>query len=490
MRRTRYRYEDSGLIKGALSVVLHAHMPWVKRAGSWPFGEEWLFQAMLETYIPLLDLLERLHAAGIGGALTIGVTPVLIEQLQDSELVAGFDRYLETRLELLDRDIARFTGTAQAIQRELAIADRTDLLQKKVRWHNCYSRDVIGILRRFQESGEIEILTSAATHAFLPLLAQDASIDAQLESGLAISGRAFGFQPRGVWLPECAYHPRLKTFLEAHRFEYFFTDARAVRKSGGTDVLHPYRLTGSAVSFFARDELASGQVWDNDLGYPGDGWYREYHKQDEHSGVRYWRVTDRQTPLHDKQLYEPLRARERALEHAGYFAERITEELTGATDTTPAYAPLTFDAELFGHWWAEGFVWLEEMLRLIQKNEQVSFELPSRYLEQYPVADELELLPSSWGVDGDYHVWENSQVQWIWPIIHRCEREFYASALGADSTLRDRARRELFLLQSSDWPFLMTTGQAPEYARQRFNDHVAAFDGLMARLRNDEIVVL
>lgn len=461
-------------------IVLHAHMPWVKRAGAWPFGEEWLFQAILETYIPLLDLLERLHAAGISHALTIGVTPVLIEQLQDLELLAGFDAYIETRARLLDGDIIRFASSQETILRELALADRDDLLAKKTRWHGAYSRDIIGVLRHFCESGEIEILTSAATHAFLPLLAEDTSIDAQLAAGLAVSSRAFGFEPRGVWLPECAYHPRLIPILETHRLEYFFADARAVGKSGGTDLFHPYHLPASPVCFFGRDELAVGAVWDNDLGYPGDGWYREYHKQDERSGVRYWRVTDRQTALHDKQIYQPVRARERALEHARHFAERIVRELSAASGATPPYAVLTFDAELFGHWWAEGFIWLEEMLRLTQKNEFVEFELPGQYLQRYPARAELALIPSSWGIGGDYYVWDNPQVEWLWPIIHRCEREFIAISASADSALRARAQRELFLLQSSDWPFLITTGQAGEYARDRFNEHVSRFDRLMA----------
>ncbi|MEO6913628.1 MAG: hypothetical protein ABI182_06370 [Candidatus Baltobacteraceae bacterium] len=302
----------------------------VKRAGVWPFGEEWLFQGLLETYIPLLDLLERLHDGGISRALTIGVTPVLIEQLQGPELLERLDRYLESRTALLDSDIERFVGPEETIRRALAISDRSDLLQKKARW-----RDVVGVLRRFYESGEIEILPSAAMHAFLPLLAQDVSIDAQLAGGLAISARAFGFEPRGVWLPECAYRPRLIPILEAHRLEYFFTDARAVHKSGGADVLHPCHLPANRVSFFARNELASGQVGDSDLGYPGDGWYRKYHKQDERSGVRYWRVTGRQTALSDKLLYEPIHARERAHEHARHFAERIAVELAGSVGESP-----------------------------------------------------------------------------------------------------------------------------------------------------------
>lgn len=466
-----------------INVVLHAHIPWVRRSGRWPCGEEWFFQALLATYIPLLDVLDRLHSRGIHQAITLGVTPVLIEMLRDEYLMQEFDRYVDDRLALLGNDVLRFASQGHPAQ-ALAERERQHLITTRSRWDSIYGKDVIGAVRELARRGDIEILTSAATHAYLPLLGNDSSIRAQLFTGMEATARAFGIVPVGIWLPECAYHPRLLPILEELDLRYFFSDSRAIRRSGSETNLQPFAVAQSRVTVFARDEHASGQVWDNDLGYPGDEWYREFHKQDVQSGNRYWRVTDKRVDLAAKALYEPERAATRVASHARHFAQTIAARLRRAADAqvTHPYLVLTFDAELFGHWWAEGHAWLEATLQLLADEAAVQFLSPSSYLSNAPPQRALPLVESSWGTGGDHTVWNNHAVAWMWDEIHRCERSFerYLACQDPRNARLKQATRELFLLQSSDWPFLITKGQCAQYAADRFRTHVGRFDELVA----------
>ncbi|MDQ6931900.1 MAG: glycoside hydrolase family 57 protein [Candidatus Eremiobacteraeota bacterium] len=456
----------------------------MRRAGRWPCGEEWLFQALLASYIPLLDVLDRLHSRGVRQAITLGVTPVLIEMLRDEYLIQEFDRYVDARLALLESDLLRFRAQKNPAL-ALAEMERETLVATRSHWESTYGKDLIGALRALAVRGDIEVLTSAATHAYLPLLQCDSSVRAQLITGTQATARAFGIQPVGIWLPECAYHPRLLPMLEELNLRYFFSDSRAVKRSSNQTTLQPLRVGESSVAVFARDERASGQVWDNDLGYPGDEWYREFHKQDVRSGNRYWRVTDKAADLGAKTLYMPQRANERVLAHARHFAEIIGERLQQSRDEgiVRPYVVLTFDAELFGHWWAEGHRWLEETLQLLASDVNVAFTSPSKYLQSHPPQRALELVESSWGTGGDHTVWNNDDVAWMWEHIHRCERafeRFLVSQQDVPAARVKQAARELFLLQSSDWPFLITKRQCAQYAGDRFRGHVARFDELIA----------
>lgn len=440
-----------------------------------------MFQALLASYIPMLDVLDRLHSRGIRQAITLGVTPVLIEMLRDEYLMREFDRYIDGRLALLESDILRFRAQMNAAL-ELAEMEREKLLALRSRWGSTYGKDMIGAVRELALRGDIEILTSAATHAYLPLLGRDSSIRAQLFTGTQTTARAFGTDPVGIWLPECAYHPRLLPMLEELNLRYFFSDSRAVKRSSNQTTLQPFTVDESRVAVFARDEHASGQVWDNDLGYPGDEWYREFHKQDIRSGNRYWRVTNKTADLGAKTHYVPQRAGERVSVHARHFAKIIAERLQEARDARimHPYVVLTFDAELFGHWWAEGHLWLEETLGLLASDSNVAFSSPSNYLRSHPPQRSLALVESSWGTGGDHTVWNNDEVAWMWEHIHRCERSF-ERFLGSQRDFPTRvkqAARELFLLQSSDWPFLITKRQCAQYAGDRFRKHVARFDEL------------
>jgi len=521
---------------GAFTFVLHSHLPWVRWAGRWPFGEEWLHQALLDVYLPLLDAIETLDEEGIAGGITLGVTPVLLEQLRDPHLIAAFDAYVEQRIALSRGDLVPRRDAFDRERRIMAERYLGALNQRRDRWRRHWGRDVVGALREYVRRGRIEVLTSAATHAYLPLLATDSAIDAQLSVGIAATRRLLGVEPRGIWLPECAYRgayapagvpgyrPGIDAWLAAHGLRYAFVDAHAVAgaydgwgawsaslaqgvpaayagvsasgaadqeaaaEATGESTLRPHRLP-SGVAFFARDARVSRRVWSRDEGYPGDGAYREFHKRDERSGNAYWRVTGPGVRLAEKQWYDPAAARERVHAHAAHFASLVIEVLTDFArgGGPPGIVAAPFDAELFGHWWFEGPRWLVEVLRNVHASGVIALTTPSAYLAAHGAERIAALCESSWGEGGDSRVWFNADVAWMWPIVHRAERAMErvagrAYASPRERALAEQAGRELLLLSSSDWPFLITTGQARDYAVERFRTHAARFDALAAAL--------
>lgn len=454
-------------------------MPWVKGAGVWPFGEEWLYQAMLGTYVPLLDMLGRLRSTGIRGAIVLGITPVLIEMLRDPVLQTRFDRYLEARIELLEADIVAF-GVDDEPLRKLALGARAAIQNVRKRWRNEYKRDLVGAFADFAETGQVEIITSAATHAYLPLLNSQTNVEAQIANGIAVTTQAFGKRPLGIWLPECAFVPDLIALLERHGLQFFYA-GDALEVEGRADM--PRTFPGSRVSYFVRSPLARGEFADSDLGYPGNSWYREFYKRHERSGMRYWRVTDRDCGLGAKEPYEPARALEQLRLHANDFVRKI-EAAGGATEQ--AHLALTFDAELFGHWWAEGILWLEETLVQVHYEGSALFEFPSSSLRRHPARAEFALPASSWGVGGDNRTWDNAQTRSYWDTVHAVQNEFSALLECGDAAdpLMQQAARELLLLQSSDWPFLITNQSAGSYPVERFQTHAARFRECALAARN------
>ena len=466
-------------MKPSVNFVLHAHLPWVKGAGVWPFGQEWLYQAMLDTYLPLLDLLKRLRVGCVSGAITLGITPVLIEMLRDPELIAGFDAYLDARIELLEQDIVSF-GEFETELRQLAMGTRATIQNVRKHWHS-YDRDLIRAFRDFAQTGEIEIITSAATHAYLPLLDSPAQIEAQIANGIAATTEAFGKAPAGIWLPECAFDPSLIPVLQRHNLRYFYAGERAVDELS-PDVDRAYRFPKSDVAFFVRHPLARGELMDTDLGYPGNTWYREFYKRHNASGVRYWRVTSRDASLGEKEPYEPARAFEQIRLHADDFAKKIL----ALESSEQTYFTFTFDAELFGHWWSEGIYWLEETLVQLYLEETAGFELPTTYLNRQSEISELALPRSSWGVGGDDRIWSNPQTAEYWEKVHALGAEFeeLAATVDPQTPLMRQAARELFLLQSSDWPFLITNRGAGRFPFERIETHAHRFDQCVRAVRS------
>ncbi|MBX2860600.1 MAG: glycoside hydrolase family 57 protein [Vampirovibrio sp.] len=527
---------------GSFVLMLHSHLPFYRKAGMWPFGEENLYECIAETYLPLLNALEELVSEGIQPNITVGITPILAEQLADSHLQQGFIDYIQTRLKAASEDIERYPDPKVKDSKHLAyLADYyhkhfTQLLDDFI---NRYDKNLLKAFKDLQDTGAIEITTSGATHGFSPLLGLQESINAQFKVGVETYKRHFGKDPKGCWLPECAYRPAhsevavgknhhaLSTdaFLYENGLQYFFTEYHAIEGSTGVEARRDFGLYGAIqyiptdnpqthriatgfstdeaywmkdypVAVMGRNNRASFQVWSAADGYPGDGVYREFHKKDEQSGLHFWRITSKDCELGDKGLYDPVKALEQTTSHADHYANMIYHQLKEHYEATgkERLVMVSFDTELFGHWWFEGITWLKQVIRQLNKVEQVSVETASAYLHNTPPQCAIELPESTWGQGGHYWVWQNQHTDWMWPIIHQAEETMTDLVVQHPDEsdpmkvrILNQAFRELLLLQSSDWPFLVTTFQAKDYAIERFNEHVDNFKQLADMLTKSSI---
>ncbi len=492
---------------GTATFVLHTHLPYCRLAGRWPHGEEWIHEALLECYLPLIRAFRRLSTTVDGSlGITINVTPILAEQLKDPLVIEHFRDYLGDRIGRAERDTERFTGSgprAETARYHFArYADIRRLFEDEL------GGDVLGALAALEASGHIEIASSAATHGYLPLLGDEDAIRFQIETGVQSHIANFGRPPRSFWLPECAYRPGLERFLEAAGIKAFFVETHLV--TGGTargkalggmvgpyppldpssrrpadagphrgTTFRPYWVGQSRVAVMARNEQTGLQVWSAAHGYPGDAAYREFHKKDAESGLHYWRVTGPDADLGAKAEYDPERASEAAQRHAADFRDLVKRELYLYENGTNEHGNLvaSYDTELYGHWWLEGVEWFEGVIRLLAADPDVTLTTAEGVVRNDPPNASIELPEGSWGAGGDHRTWMNDQTAWTWPEIQR--RQHRAHALLANDTEATRQlARELLLLQSSDWQFLMTTGQAHDYAVERFNSHAARFDAI------------
>jgi 1,4-alpha-glucan branching enzyme len=499
-----------------------------------------LCEAVVESYLPLLRVLRATASSKHTFPLTLSFSPVLCEQLASPLFQPELQLFLENRLRACAETEAYFR---QGGQEELAALTEywarfyqatTPLLQE-------IDGDVLGAFRRLMKEERIEIITSAATHGYLPLLGREESVDLQLHLAVRSHEQHFGCHPRGAWLPECGYRPRyhwippvgpdrqhrralrrgLEETLAEYGVEFFFVDSHLIlggrpsppysdyfpqldrlREAGRDEWprrphVSPYSIgrvrspggSGEAVVFF-RDLETSRQVWSRERGYPGDPWYLDFYKKHEPQGLRLWRVSDK-GDLAAKSAYVPAQAEERAREHARHFAKLVAEGLRRQTDQRKsALLCSLYDAELLGHWWHEGPLWLgflpEELSACgIQATTCAS------YLDQHPLAESLTLPEGSWGEGGDHRTWLNNETGWAWERLYDSEFEFWSfvheSAAMLEAPLKrvlTQVCRELLLMQASDWPFLVTTGTARDYADQRFSSHFADFKRLLQIARN------
>ena len=497
---------------GTATFILHTHLPYCRLAGRWPHGEEWLHEATLECYLPLIRSFRRL-AAEIDGPLgvTINMTPILAEQIRDPLMREHFREYLAGRIGRARADVSRF---ARVETWRLPTAEFHLARYQAIRafYEDEIGADPLRALRELEASGHIEIATSAATHGYLPLLLDDDAIRFQVRTGVDSHIRNFGREPRSFWLPECAYRPGLEQYLEEAGIRVFFVETHLVtggkargKAAGGMlgpypeldqfarrpalktedDGTHqgttfrPYLVGQSSVAVFARNEQTGKQVWSADHGYPGDAAYREFHKKDGESGLHYWRVTGPGVDLGEKASYNPTVASERTTEHAAHFVELLNRELYlyESSAGSPGAVVSAYDTELFGHWWLEGVDWLEKAIRGLSADAGVRLTSAGDAVMANPPTETIELPEGSWGGGGDHRTWLNDETAWTWPEIYG--RQDRARRLLTVDTLPSRQlARELLLLQSSDWQFLMTTGQAHDYAIQRFQSHARRFDAL------------
>lgn len=488
---------------GYFGLVLHGHIPYCKRSGTWPAGEEWLFEAILETYIPMLNILRELKNNGINTAITINITPILADQLADEYMKNRFSEYMENLISRAKKDIKRFEN--HIIRKQIADFHLKNFEEALDAFYHDYYRDILGTFKWLQEENMIEIITSAATHGFLPLLESDSGIFSQIQIGVDTYKKYFNKDPLGFWLPECAYRPKEEKYgifresidywLNNSGIKYFFVEAHGIldaniiekKNNIGLNTNFGYKLK-NGLAVFGRNKKTSRQVWDAQIGYPGDFFYREFHKKDHQSGLHYWRITDKKVDKENKELYDPVKAQESVNSHANHFISSLIEELKSYNKNFQKKGIIIspFDFELFGHWWMEGIAWLKKVFEFVSKSEIVSMTTISDYVSKFEAEFSIiEMGESSWGEGGHYKVWKNKEHIWIWPYINSSMREF-EKVLEINPNpnewgkrLFKQMAREMLLMEGSDWPFLLYTKQAKDYANQRFHNHHQRFNKLL-----------
>jgi len=500
-------------MKGALLLVLHSHLPYCKKAGVWPCGEEWVWEAMSESYIPIIDLICDRHDQGIETGITLCFSPILLEQLSDGYMQDRFVSYMRGRIQLAESDVAAFESQNEPEFARLATMYREGYEKSLQTFTDRFNCDLPGALARLAGAGCIEVMSSAATHAYLPLLATEESVRLQVDVGVATHKRLFGSAPRGFWLPECGYFPTganrpgMEEILAGWGIEYFLVDAHALQGGStagvylgpdrgqvesnaeripGRTTFLPYTAGDSQLRVLGRNSRVGLQVWSECWGYPSDPAYREFHKRHENSGLRYWRITSKLIDLSGKAPYEPEVAEQRAREHAAHFAGLVKRQLMEFNERTGMCGAVVvpFDMELFGHWWFEGVEWLRACFREFARWDEFRIMCTSDYLDQVSPAGCIALPESSWGEGGKHRVWDNSRTRWIWENTHEGEQKMRALLKEVSPGFEqlpylEQAVRELLLMQSSDWAFLVGTGQAEDYGNRQFLDHMARFERLL-----------
>lgn len=498
--------------RGHLILFLHAHLPYVRHPEHDEFLEEdWLYEAITETYVPILRALEGWRRDGVPARLTMSLTPPLTEMLRDELLTARYARRLSRLIDLAEKEVKRTANDARFHTTAKLYLDRfVDTLD---RFERLYGRDLVGAFAQMQDAGLLEVVTSTATHAFLPVFATDmAYARAQIRVGAESYRRHFKRNPPGIWLAECGYMPGVDRLLADEGITYFLVDTHGVTFAEPPPVLGSFApiVCPSGVLAFPRDPESSKQVWSAEEGYPGDGRYREFYRdlgydapelpdyfklwngERRNIGIKYHRITARGTPLDKKEPYHRGWALEAADAHAGNFvfnrAKQIEHQRHALGRPPVVVAP--YDAELFGHWWFEGPEFIDLVVRKAAYDQHVfRLSTPSDVIRSGMPAQVATPATSSWGANGYGEVWLNDTNDWIWPHVHRAAERMARLATErphADGILRrslNQAARELVLASSSDWPFIMTMGTMVPYAERRVREHITRFNRL-----HDQIV--
>ncbi|WP_257456456.1 glycoside hydrolase family 57 protein [Archangium lipolyticum] len=500
---------------GSLAIVLHAHLPFVRHPEYEDFLEEdWLYEAISETYLPLLLVFDRLAEENVPFRVTMTLTPTLVTMLRDELLMERYARRLDQLCELGAREVHRTRN--DPVFGRLAHFYRDHFESLRSAFRERYKRDLVGAFRRLQDAGHLEIITCNATHGFLPLMQQTPeAVRAQISVAANHYRLTFGRDAPGIWLAECGYFPGVEKYLAAERIRYFFVDTHGVMDATPRPLHGPFApiYTEAGVAAYARDPESSQQVWSSEHGYPGDPVYREFYRDigwdldldyvrpfiqptgdRKNTGFKYYRITGK---TQDKQPYDPDVARERAATHAGNFLfnrEKQFEWLAGKMGGRKPVVVAPYDAELYGHWWFEGPWFLDALIRKVAF-DQKTFRLvtASDDLAENPENQVATPPLSSWGAGGYANMWLDGSNDWIYRHLHHCARQMAALAKDHPDapTLQRRAlnqaARELLLAQSSDWAFIMKTGTMVDYAVRRTKEHILRFQRLHDQIRDGNI---
>ena len=498
--------------KGYLSIVLHAHLPFVRHPEHEDFLEEnWLFEAITETYIPLIKVFDGLVRDNVDFRLTVSISPTLMSMFMDEHLQDKYIRHINKLIELSRKEIDRTDGDIRF--NKLAHMYHDSFLEAKRIFVDEYKKDLNNAFKRFQDLGKLEVITCGATHGYFPLMEVErkASVRAQVKVAADLHEKVYGKKPLGMWLPECGYVPGDEEALKKQGIRYFFVDTHGIlfgapRPKFG--VFSPY-LCANGTAVFGRDMETSKAVWSAVEGYPGDYNYREFYRDIGfdldyeyikpyinpdgvriNTGIKYYKITgttDRKDP------YVPEAASAKCDEHAGNFIFNREKQIEFLKERMGDRLPILvspYDAELYGHWWYEGPLWLDFLLRRISHGKNnVALATPGDYLKLYDKYQVLAPAFSSWGWKGYSEMWLEDSNDWIYRHLHKMAQRMVEAAVAfknAKGILRralNQMARELLLAQSSDWAFIIKTGSHVSYAVERLREHAEHFNELYEEVK-------
>jgi 1,4-alpha-glucan branching enzyme len=497
---------------GYLSIVLHAHLPFIRYpAHEKHLEENWLYEAITETYIPLLDMFGNLLSDRVDFRITLSVSPTLVGMFNDKLLMDRYQRYIDSRIELAEKEVVR-TGRDSDLGSVTLMYHRRFLKIRRL-FGEVYRKDLSSAFGQLLGSGKIELITCPATHPYLPaLITIPESAGFQIAMGAEYFRGIFGKRPAGMWLPECGFVPEIDVFLKKAGIQFFFLESHGLpRKSpGGTHSIYAPVKTPSGVAAFSRDAESSSQVWNSIGGYPGDPDYRDFYRDigfdlpsryvgpylpggiTTFTGLKYYRITGSNVV---KKPYMVRRARKKAGLHADQFIAAKEDQVIFLRNKIGMRPVITasYDAELFGHWWFEGPDWLNFLLRKGSRGqESFRFITPPEYLSGAGELDTAMPAASSWGEGGYSSTWVNGSNSWIYRHLTRGARlmkEISGRNISQGLLKRaaDQATRELLIAQASDWAFMMKTGNAAEFARKKFITHMRNFLELHAEITSGRL---
>lgn len=532
--------------KGYVSFVLHAHLPFIHHPESDDYLEEsWLYEAISETYIPLLKNFKRLVDEKVDFRITMSMTPPLLSMLSNKLLQQKYIKYLEQLIELSEKEIKRTTFNQKMNNLSHYYYERYSEDLRLFR--DVFKCDLISQFKHFQDIGVLEIITCGATHGYFPILyVNEKTVRAQIAVGVQTYERFFGRKPRGIWLPECGYVPEADKYLREFGLDYAIVESHGVLYANPTPIYGTLAPIVSPQGFtvFGRDMESSRQVWSSINGYPGDYNYRDFYRDigyeadydyikpyiahngvRVHTGIKYHRITG---DTDNKDIYDIRWAKDSAERQAGHFLNSRTEQIENASKymDKPPIVLCPYDAELYGHWWYEGPYWLYILFKKIYYDE-CNFKLitPSEYMDKYPEIQECQPCRSSWGANGYSEVWLNPSNDYAHKHLHTagdrmCElaykfRDSYDILNNLDNQIKklkenkepitkitstskyrntklqvralNQAARELLLAQSSDWLFIITNNTMVDYAHRRIKDHIGRFTRLYNELNSGKI---
>lgn len=502
-------------IQGYVSFILHAHLPFVHHPESEDYLEEqWLFEAISETYIPLLTNFEKLVDEHVDFRITMSITPPLLNMLDNKLLQEHYIKYLKTHIELASKEIKRTSYDDRLNSLAHYYFDRySNDLSLFTQKYNC---NLISGFKHFQDIGVLEIITCGATHGYFPILyVTEQTVKAQIAVGVQTYEKYFGKKPRGIWLPECGYIPEADKYLKEFGIEYVITESHGILYSDPAPLYGTFApiVSPTGVVAFGRDIESSKQVWSSVNGYPGDFNYREFYRDIGYdadyeyikpyiasngarvnTGIKYNRITGN---TENKDYYNIQWAQDSAEKQAGHFLDSRISQIQNISQYTenPPIIVCPYDAELYGHWWYEGPYWLYILFKKIYY-DNCNFKLitPGEYIDTYPTMQIATPCRSSWGANGYSEVWLNPTNDYVHKHLHVAGEKMVELAHLYPNTTNllqkkalNQCARELLLAQSSDWLFIITNGTMVDYAKKRIKDHIGRFTKLYDQIKSNTI---